>query len=375
MKRICHIDLNAFFCQCEILLDSSLKGKAIAVGNFAKRGVISTSSYEARKKGVYSAMSCYEAKNICPELILVTPHFGLYEEKSNQFFSYLQNRFPVLEKASIDECYIDLTEALSSSNNRNDENDFLFDLQMDLFRHTSLKCSIGLSYNKFLAKMASDMKKPLGITIIHPGDIEKMIHPLPISSFFGIGKKTAPLLMENGIQTIGDLANSEDERVKKILGSSFRFFKNEANGIGDDFVDCSSFDPKSISSERTFLDDVTSYEEISAMILNCTKEAVQELKKYHKEALTISLKLRNAQFVTKSKRMTLVHPSDDQATLYSSFMKIFDSFYHDEPLRLIGVSIEKVREREKKEKEKIITDINAKLKKGGRVFAMEDLKK
>ncbi len=377
MKRICHIDLNAFFCQCEILSDPSLKGKAMAVGNFAKRGVISTSSYEARKKGVYSAMSCYEAKSICPELILVVPHFGLYEEKSNQFFSYLRNHFPVLEKASIDECYIDLTEALSSldKNETNDENDFLFDLQMDLFRKTSLKCSIGLSYNKFLAKMASDMKKPLGITIIQPDDIEKMIHPLPISSFFGIGKKTAPLLMENGIQTIGDLANSEDDRVKKILGSSFRFFKNEANGIGDDFVDSSSFDPKSISSERTFLDDVTSYEEISGMILNCTKEAVLELRQYQKEAVSISLKLRNAQFVTRSKRMTLAHPSDDQATLYSSFMKIFDSFYQDEPLRLIGVSIEKVREKEKKEKEKIITDINAKLKKGGRIFAMEELKK
>ncbi len=371
MKRICHIDLNAFFCQCEILNDPSLKGKAMAVGHYAKRGVISTSSYEARKKGVYSAMSSYEAKNICPELILVTPHFGLYEQKSHQFFSYLKKRFSILEKASIDECYIDMTSEIASS----DENDFLFDLQMDLFRHTSLKCSIGLSYNKFLAKMASDMKKPLGITIIQKEDIEKMIHPLSISSFFGIGKKTAPLLIENGITTIGDLANCEDERIKKILGSSFRFFKNEANGFGDDFVDASSFDPKSISSERTFIDDVTSYEEISTMILNCTKEVVMELRHYQKEAVSISLKLRNARFVTKSKRMTLDHPSDEEAILFSGYMKIFDSFYHDEPLRLIGVSVERVVPKEEKKEEKIIKEINSKLKKGGKIFSMEELTK
>ncbi len=371
MKRICHIDLNAFFCQCEILNDPSLKGKAMAVGNALKRSVISTSSYEARKKGVFSAMSSYEAKAICPELILVSPHFSLYERKSCEFFSYLRKRFPILEKASIDECYIDMTKEISSY----DENDFLFDLQMDLFKKTSLKCSIGLSYNKFLAKMASDMKKPLGITIIHLNDIEKKIHPLPISSFFGIGKKTAPLLIETGIKTIGDLANCEDARVKKILGSSFSFFKNEANGIGDDFVDSSSWDPKSISSERTFPDDVTSYEEISEMILSCTKEVVLELKSYQKEALSVSLKLRNSQFVTKSKRLTLEHPTSDQALLFSSIMKIFDSFYHDEPLRLIGVSVEKVHKKEKGKEEKIIEEINSKLTKGGKIFSMEELKK
>ena len=147
MKDIVHIDLNAFFAQVERIKEPTLKGKPIAVGYEGKRGVIATSSYEARKKGVFSGMPTSMAKQSCPELILVSSHFDSYREYSRLFFSFLRNRYPVLEQASIDECYIDRTGQIPKEN----EHDYLFDLQRELFHVTGLKCSIGKGWTKFLA--------------------------------------------------------------------------------------------------------------------------------------------------------------------------------------------------------------------------------
>jgi DNA polymerase IV len=369
MKRICHIDLNAFFCQCEILRDPSLKGKPIAVGHDAKRGVISTCSYEARKFNVSSGMSSLVAKKLCPQLILVPGHYSLYEEYSRKFIGFLKERFPVLEQASIDECYIDMTDEIQES----DENAFLFDLQMTIYRKVQLKCSIGLSYNKFLAKMASDMKKPLGITILEKQDLKQRLYSLDIDKFFGIGKKTAPLLQEAGILTIGDLAEDEKGMGKKILGSAYDYFRLEARGeIGDDFVDNSQYDPKSMSAERTFHDDVTSYEEIHNMISLCVKEVVYELKCYHKLCLVLSLKLRDTSFHTKSRRKALDVASDDVAYLTQQALAIFDDFYSDEPLRLLGVCAEKVVP---KEKDDLIERLNKELKTGAKLIQGDELEK
>lgn len=374
MKRIAHIDLNAFFCQCEILQDPSLKGKPIAVGSVGKRGVISTASYEARKMGVHSALSTTIARKRCPQLILIDGNFSLYQFYSQKFFSYLKERFPILEQASIDECYIDMTDEMAGVD---DEEGFLFDLQMEIYHQTMLKCSIGLSYNRFLAKMASDMKKPLGITIISKNDVPLLIHPLPIEDFYGIGKKTSPLLKEQGILTIGDLAHCDSDKIRSILGSTFDYFKGEANGIGSDVVDASSYDPKSISSERTFKDDVTSYEELRTMIHKCLMEIVEELRSYNKLATCVSLKLRDDHFVTRSRRMALSRPSDELNTLFEQTMRIFDDFYHDEPIRLLGVCAEKIIDKvEKKENrtDDIINEINSSLVHGGKIIKGDELK-
>lgn len=371
MKRICHIDLNTFFCQCEILKDPSLKGKPIAVGSISKRGVISTSSYEARKYGVYSALPTSVAKNRCKNLIIIEGNYQLYEHYSQIFFNYLRKNFPLLEQASIDECYIDMTKEM---NGVSDETAFLFDLQMKIYQATKLKCSIGLSYNRFLAKMASDMKKPLGITIIHKEDIPSLIWPLKIEDFYGIGKKTAPLLKEIGIDTIFDFVNSKDENVKKILGSSYESFIQTANGISSDIVSNIPFDPKSISAERTFHDDVTSYDEISNMIEKCASSVSEELKKYHKYALVVSLKLRTTSFITKSKRISLEAPTDEKKDIMNAALKIFDTFYQDEPLRLIGISIEKLSEKKDDIQDDIIKKINKEMNKENLVIKGSEMK-
>ena len=371
MKIIVHIDLNAFFVQCEILRDPSLRGKPVAVGYSGSRGVISTSSYEARAFGVFSGMPVSQAKRACPNLILVPDHFSLYRQYSNQFFTYLRVRYPILEKASIDECYIDMTDDIEPGK----EEEYLFDLQMALYKATRLKCSIGCGANKFLAKMGSDYKKPLGLTLINQSNIQKILWPLPIEKMFGIGKQTAPKLKEAGINTIGDLALSDNPKVKSILGNLFLYYQGEANGIGDDHVDNSTFDPKSISAERTFSTDATSYEELSDMVRSCVQDIVAELQSYHKVALSISIKLRTPDFITKSKQMALSKPTDSYEEILSAAMGLFDRTYKDQPIRLLGIGIDKVEEKGKSEDKKtssiqdsFLDEINKDLKEGGEVY-------
>ncbi len=338
MKKILHIDLNAFFAQAEILKNPSLKGKPIAIGSDFRRSVISTASYEARKFGVNSAMPVAIAKEKCPSLILVSSSYSYYSRLSKEFINFLRKRFPILEQASIDECYIDATDELEDENIESQ----LFDLQMNIYKYTKLKCSIGFSYNKFLAKMASDMKKPLGITIINHNDIKEKLWPLDIANMYGIGKKTLPKLLEVGIKTIGDLAACDSQDVKNILGSGFESFKNAANGISSDFISTEAFDPKSISAERTFSEDIQDFDDLKSMIDVCSKDIYSQLIKYDKVSDTVVLKLRNNSFETKSKRKKLDHyvSSFEEISMVAS--NILEEIYKGEPIRLIGVGLEKV---------------------------------
>ncbi|MFA6587337.1 MAG: DNA polymerase IV [Bacilli bacterium] len=374
MKKIVHIDLNEFFVQAEELSDPSLVGKKVAVGYSGRRGVISTASYEARACGVHSGQPVFQAREKCPGLIIVNGHFSLYQDLSRRFMSYLRARFPRMEPASIDECYLDLSDFLLDGK----EEEQLFDLQMDIYRNTGLKCSIGEGATLFLAKMGSDMKKPLGLTLLPKEKIPTLLWPLPIDKMYGIGKKTAPGLVSLGIRTIGDLALTQNPDVKKYLGGGFEEFQGEANGLGNDFVDTSDWDPKSISSERTFADDVEGYEELGAMVTSCVKEDVKELDQYHKSAMTLEIKLRTPDFKTKSRRCSFPRPLYRTEDLLRYALDLFDQFYKGQKIRLLGVGLEKLQERKEdtgtKKKEEL-NQINESLSFGGKVFFGSDLLK
>ena len=205
MQVIFHIDLNAFYASAEISRNPSLKGKPVVISGKSKRSIITTASYEARKYGIHSAMPLFQAKQLCKDLIILPADFELYHRLSNEFFTIIASYSEILEVASIDECYLDVTAIIQEK--KIHPVVLAKDIQTKVYEQLNLQCSIGISPNKFLAKMASDMKKPMGITVLTRNNLKEVMWPLDIKDMFGIGKKTQPKLRAVGINTIGDLAD------------------------------------------------------------------------------------------------------------------------------------------------------------------------
>lgn len=341
MKIICHIDLNAFFAQVEMNRHPEHRNKPLIVGGGVGRGVVATANYEARKFGIHSGMPVGEAHRLCRQLVDVPGDYREYERQSERFFSVVRKTFPLMEMASIDECYVDGTKILGSMD-EDEIHDYMWDFQMSLVNMTELKCSIGIGKNKFVAKMGSDYRKPLGLTLLLEEEkIREKLWPLRISSMFGVGAKTAPRLESAGIETIGDLAMAgSNEDVKKILGSSFEWFIFAANGGGSDVLDLEEDDPKSASCDTTFLTDTSDYEEIRNQLTECAKSVGRHIRSHGKVTRTVAIKLRNDRFETRSRRIMLDSYVDDDESIAFAVMKLFDEFYNDEPLRLVGCSVE-----------------------------------
>ena len=343
-KIIMHIDLNAFFVSAELLRRPELKGLPLAVGGNSRRGVISTSSYEARRFGVKSGMPHALAKKLCPSLIILPPDFYYYKELSNRFFEFIKNNYSsIIEIVSIDECYVDMTESLI---NIKDVKSYLKNMQLNLKKELGLGCSIGIATTKFLAKMGSDYKKPMGITIIRKRDIPTILYPLPISDFYGIGKKTSEKLQKLGIFTIGDFASSTLKEVENELGKSYNLFKSWISGGGSDEVITYDSDPKSISSSSTFLYDTDDYEEILESLKEQARDVEYGLKKHNLIALTIHITLRDSEFHTITRSKTLPFPLERKEDIYEKGVELFDNNWTEIPLRLVGIGVSSLHKKE-----------------------------
>lgn len=335
-KIIMHIDLNCFFARAQVIVEPELEGKPLIIAGSTRRGIVSTASYEARKYGISSAMPTYMAQRLCPDVIIRDCDFDLYHKLSNKFFNYIRKYTEIIEIASIDECYADMTECMKDCK---DPNKFLLDLQNKLFEETKLMCSIGLAPTKFLAKMASDIKKPMGITIIRKRDIEKILWPLPIKDMFGIGKKTYPKLEKIGVKTIGDLARNESEEVKKILGKSYNVFKSWAHGYGSDEVITEYQDPKSIGNSTTFLFDTDDYEEIRNMLYEKCVDVSKRAQKENKIGTTISVNIKDSEFKMFSRSETINTATNKIEDIYNIAIKLYDNHFNGRIIRLIGVTL------------------------------------
>lgn len=337
-KIIIHVDLNAFFATAEQIRRPEYAGKPVIVGGLGPRGVVSTCSYEARSYGVRSAMPIGEARMLCPNGIYLPGDYAYYEMLSRSFFGYLKNYSSLVEAASIDEGFVDMTSLLEKEK---DPMAKLVSLQQGLLKQIGLKCSIGVGPTKFLAKMASDMKKPMGITVIRRKDIKKMLYPLPIDNFFGIGKKTAAFLRSKGINTIGDFANeiAENESdMRKYFKKRFDYYVESINGYGDDVVNPERPDPKSIGHSQTFMTDTDDYDEIRTVIESLSQEVSDGLIKEKKKCKRLVVNVKDYTFKASSKSLNLVEPVFEAEDISKMAKKLFADNYSGKLIRLVGVT-------------------------------------
>ena len=342
-KIILHIDLNAFFVRCEEIKDPSLEGKPVIIGHNGRGGIVSTCSYAARKYGVHSGMPTYQALLKCKDAILIPGDYRYYEQKSNEFFAFIKKYTTLVEPASIDECYADFTNVLKD---KSEPIVFLRNLQKELYKETKLFCSIGVAPTRFLAKMASDMKKPNGLTIIRKKDSRNMLSPLPIDSFFGIGKKTAPRLKELGINTIGDLINriDEDDNVtKEVFGKFYYVIKDWIDGKGGDEINTEPWDPKSVGHSTTLFSDALSVEELEKPLKELSEEVSKDAKREGKKGKTVQLVLKDNEFkiINRSKRLSKL--SNEFEDIYKIAYELLKANYDGRPIRLIGVTLQQLQ--------------------------------
>ena len=339
-KVICHIDLNAFFVRCEELKNPHIEGKPVAIGHEGRGGIVSTCSYKAREYGVRSGMPMFKAKELCPNLIILPVDFKYYQKKSHDFFNFVKRTTKLVEIASVDECYADFTNVIK---NKTDPLKFFEEFQAELYKETKLKCSIGIAPTKFLAKMGSDMKKPMGITIIRKKDAVNMLSPLPIGDFFGIGKKTAPRLIAAGINTIGDLFNlvkNEDENVKIMMGKFFYIITDLIEGKSNDELDLEPWDPKSIGNSTTLVEDTDDFYEIKQTISSLCKEVSERCIKENKLGNTIQIVIKDPEFKVKNKSIKLGNPTNDYKVIFDTACKLYEKFFSGITIRLVGVTLQ-----------------------------------
>ena len=365
-RVIFHIDLNAFFASCEMAQDPSLKDVPLGIGGRSDRGVLTTANYVAREYGVTSAMSVYEAKKRCPNLVILPVNFELYHHYSEQFFKLLHEYADEVEKGSIDEGYIDVTDLSEEKHPL----DIAKEIQGRLLDEYKLPVSIGIAPNMFLAKMASDMKKPLGITVLIKRDIKEKMWPLPIKEMYGIGKKTYPDLIKIGIQTIGDLVQYDDKRkLQIVLGNRMEEFIDKAHGIDDRKVDPHRhIDMKSIGNSQTYSTDLQTYQEIIEKLSHLTRKVVNRLQDDGSVAKTINIQVRYPDFSQINRSYTLESYTNNYFDVYNVVERLYDENQSDLPVRLLGVSVSNMIPESEHVEQMTIYDIEKNLPKEEKVL-------
>ncbi len=339
-KVIVHIDLNAFFVRAEEIKNPSLENKPVAVGHEGRAGIVSTCSYEARKFGVRSGMPMFKAKQLCPNLIIKHDDYHWYRTLSREFITFVKSYTRKVEIASVDECFADFTDNIRGVK---DVKQYFLDFQNELFRKTKLKCSIGIGPTKFLAKMGSDYKKPMGLTIIRKKDIAKILYPLPIEDMFGVGKKSAPRLRDLGVNTIGDLArelNDENSETSKHLGKFSLELKEWLNGNGSDEISMEPWDPKSIGHSSTLMHDTNDLEIIKDMLSKLSKEVSEGAKKENKIGNTIQIIAKETNFRVHNKSIKLNEFTNDYKIIFNKAFKLYEDSFSNLVVRQVGVTLQ-----------------------------------
>lgn len=331
-RAILHLDMDAFFVNVHILENPSDRGIPLAVGGKpGQRGVIASASYEARAKGIRSAMASSQALKLCPELKLVSSNRPLIRSSSKQVMEILA-RYGILEKMSVDEAFVDLSSQKNPSA-------LIKTILRRIKEKTGLPASAGLATSKLVAKIASDFDKPEGFTIVYPGSESKFLAPLEIRKIYGIGPKTASLLNEMGVKTCSDIVSIDIQKLLPIFGQYSVTLKNKAKGIDNRPVDSSPWIAKQQGTETTFDRDISDSDVVESALLQLCKEVADSIKQMGRSARTITIKLRWSDFKTITRQKTVpgeVYRVQDIYKVAKSLL--YDNWKPGTPIRLMGVS-------------------------------------
>jgi len=328
--------MDAFFASVEQLDNPELRGKPVAVGGSGERSVVAAASYEARKFGVRSAMPSVVAKRLCPGLIFVKHNFARYSEVSSQVMNIFRGYTDLIEPLSLDEAFLDVTE---DKQNIGSATVIAKKIRSEIRQKTGLTASAGISVNKFLAKIASEINKPDGLYLIRPEDAEKFIEELPVEKFYGIGKVTAAKMHQLGIHKGSDLKKWDMVSLVRNFGKSGVFFYDIVRGKDERPVEVDQ-ERKSVGTELTFEKDLTTSFEIIAELYKLEKELIERLENAGVSGRTITLKIKFADFRQITRSKTLQHYFIDFDTLHREVSSIRKSLKLDDVrIRLLGVSI------------------------------------
>lgn len=330
MDQILHVDMDAFFASVEINLTPSLRGKPLAVGGNDSSGIVTTASYEARKYGVHSAMPMFMAKSLCPDLIVVPTRKGVYGKKSREVFGLLRRYGYPIEQVSIDEAYIDLT-------GESDAVRIARSMQREVYEKTALSMSCGLSYNKFLAKIASDYEKPRGFTVITPEEAGDILKALAIGDIHGIGHRTEEKLIKLGIRTGSDLLQLERSFLEEEFGKLGIELYERIRGIDRRAVKTKR-KRKSVGSEATFSEtrDLSFFKE---KLREFSEETAFHLREKSAVGHTVTVKMKTFDFHIHTRSHTFSEPIESAEALFSAGESLFSELYRGEKLRLLGLSV------------------------------------
>jgi DNA polymerase-4 len=336
-RSILHLDMDAFFAAVEQRDNPQLRGRPLLIGHDGPRGVVATASYEARPFGCHSAQPMVTAKRLCPQAMVVPVNGERYAEASERMFAILEEFSPLIEPLSIDEAFIDLagTQRLLG-----DPVSVAKRLRARISAELKLTASVGVAPNKFLAKLASDMDKPDGLTVIRPEDIDRVLPPLPVRRLWGIGRVTAEKLAKMGIRTIGDLRGQDMAWLQRQFGSEAQRYFDLSRGIDTRLV-VPDGEAKSIGHEQTFEVDVTDANEVRRVLLDQVEQVARRLRKSGLHARGISVKIRYGDFKTINRSKTFASATDATAEIWQAARETFDSWSF-QPVRLIGVSAERL---------------------------------
>lgn len=339
VRTLFHVDMDAFFASVEIVQDPSLRGKPVIIaGDPSKRGVVSTCSYEARAYGVHSAMSAGEAKRRCPHGIFLSGNHALYREVSEQVMGILRSLTDEVEAVSIDEAYLDISELATEKAAKQ----IGIDLRRQIFDETQLTCSIGLASNKLVAKVASGIAKPNGLLEVPSGMEAEFLAWLPVGKIPGIGSKTQELFRQDDIETIEDLQALTLDVLTYRYGMRGYHFHQAAFGIDNRPVISTDGPPKSIGAETTFEKDIDTLEEIADQLDIVLEKAFNRLERKKMRAQGLTLKMRDSGFHTITRSKTFPTHTHEKESLRQNAHQLLRHSWGGEPLRLIGVSFDKL---------------------------------